>query len=238
MKTSLQDVLKTFWRRVENVLKTSWRQMTKTNILVLIKTSSKDVWLRRIYSSWSRRLEDVFWRRRRVTSPRRLHQDECLLGTVERLIIYVFVINDTNIELMLEGTNFWSLVLMEFQLFYVKQWWIIFTAFTATEKYLLWLDLQPSVSLGWWVGVRGFHLPSHMSHWSCGHVISRVKIKVFYLHFHKTYKHQTWHSSNLDYGASTCQGLLLAKSHVPLTMWSRDATWQHKSITSSFLYDL
>ena len=52
--------------------------MTKTNILVLIKvlkTSSEDVWVRRICSSWSRHLEDVF-----KTSSRGLHQDECLLG--------------------------------------------------------------------------------------------------------------------------------------------------------------
>ena len=67
LKMSWQDVLKmswrrfceTSWRRLENVLKTSWRRMIKTNILVLIKTSSEDVWIRWIYSSWSRRLEDV-----------------------------------------------------------------------------------------------------------------------------------------------------------------------------------
>ena len=71
----LEDVLKTFWIRLG---KTSWRRMTKTNILVLIKvlkTSSEDVWVRRICSSWSRHLEDVF-----KTSSRGLHQDECLLG--------------------------------------------------------------------------------------------------------------------------------------------------------------
>ena len=62
LKTSskrLEGVLKTSWRRLEDVLKTllqdvlktSWRRMTKTIILVLIKTSS-----------------------------RRLHQGECLLG--------------------------------------------------------------------------------------------------------------------------------------------------------------
>ena len=73
-----ESVLKTPWRRFEDVLKVSWRRledvlkmfrrclwprwtrpMAKTNILVL-KTSSEDVWLRQIYSSWSRRLEDVF----------------------------------------------------------------------------------------------------------------------------------------------------------------------------------
>ena len=39
LKTILQGVLKTSWRRLEDVLKTFWRRMTKTNILVLIKTS-------------------------------------------------------------------------------------------------------------------------------------------------------------------------------------------------------
>ena len=43
-------ILKTSWRRFKNVFKTFWRRMTKKNILVLIKTSS-------------RHLEDVFWRR-------------------------------------------------------------------------------------------------------------------------------------------------------------------------------
>ena len=56
LKTPLQDVLKTFWRRLEDVL----------------KTFTEDEWLRRIYSSWWRRLEDVCWRRRRKTSSSRL----------------------------------------------------------------------------------------------------------------------------------------------------------------------
>ena len=46
-----QEVLKTFWRRLEDVLKRSWRLL-------------EDVWPRRIYWSWPRRLEDVFWRRK------------------------------------------------------------------------------------------------------------------------------------------------------------------------------
>ena len=78
-KANIFILIKKSWRRLEDVLKSSWRRMAKTNILVLTKTSSEDVWLRRICSSWSRRLEDVFWRRRRKTSSRRLHQDECLL---------------------------------------------------------------------------------------------------------------------------------------------------------------
>ena len=66
LKTSFEDVLKmswrrfckTFWRRfedvlarcLEDVLKTSWRRL-------------ENVWPRWIYWSWSRHLEDVFWRR-------------------------------------------------------------------------------------------------------------------------------------------------------------------------------
>ena len=52
--------------------------------------SSKDARLRRIYSSWSRRLEDVLKRRLLKTktkdvfktSSRPFHQDECLVGSV------------------------------------------------------------------------------------------------------------------------------------------------------------
>ena len=70
----LEDALKPSRKRIEDVLKTSWRRMTKTNILVLIKTSCENVWVRWIYSSWSRRLEDVLWRRRRKTSSRPLQK--------------------------------------------------------------------------------------------------------------------------------------------------------------------
>ena len=96
LKTFLQDVLMTSSRRVG---KTSWRRITKTNILVLIKTS------------WTR-LEAVFWRRmtngkicvfietswRRLLktktyntfkmSSRHLHQDQYLL---EWMFSFLFV---------------------------------------------------------------------------------------------------------------------------------------------------
>ena len=103
LKTSLRRLGKMSWRRLEEVLKTSWRRFSKKswrhleNVLKtygqdeyigldqdVFKTSSEDVWLIRIYSSSSRHLEDVFWRRRRKTSSRRLHQDECLLGGNKR----------------------------------------------------------------------------------------------------------------------------------------------------------
>ena len=104
-----EDVLKTSWKRLEDVLKMSWRRFCKASwrcfedVLAssledvlkmywrhledVLKTSStciEDIWLRQVYSSWSRRLEDVFWSRRRKTSSRRLHQDECLLGNISR----------------------------------------------------------------------------------------------------------------------------------------------------------
>ena len=64
----LEDVLKAPWRRLEDVLKTSWRCL-------------EDVWPRRIYSSWSRRLEDIFKTLSEEEDERRLHQDECLPGS-------------------------------------------------------------------------------------------------------------------------------------------------------------
>ena len=42
---------------------------------------------------------------------------------------------------------------------------------------------------------------------------SREKLKTFYLHFHKTYKHQTWHSGNLSWGAPTGK-VICAFDHV------------------------
>ena len=41
LKMSWQDIFKTSSRRLENVLKMSWRRMTKMNIMVLTKTSSR-----------------------------------------------------------------------------------------------------------------------------------------------------------------------------------------------------
>ena len=66
LKISLQEVLKTSRRRLQNVLKMSWRHFCKTSCYG--KTSWRrleDVWPRRMYWSWPRRLlkmktEDVF----------------------------------------------------------------------------------------------------------------------------------------------------------------------------------
>ena len=72
LKTSWQHVLKMSWRCRENVLKTYDQDSTVSLDQDVLKTSSEDVSVRWIYSSWSRRLEDFFWRRRRKTSSRRL----------------------------------------------------------------------------------------------------------------------------------------------------------------------
>ena len=99
----LEDVLKTSWRRLEDVLKTYGQDkyigleecylgkflcrekrveyfsrtcwVEQINLMVLLDGTFLMV------HSW-RRLEDLFWRRRRKTSSRRLHQDECLLGSM------------------------------------------------------------------------------------------------------------------------------------------------------------
>ena len=61
LKTFLQDVLKTSWRRLEDVdvwpgrIYWSWSRRLQD----VLKTFSEDAWVRRIYSPWSRRLEDV-----------------------------------------------------------------------------------------------------------------------------------------------------------------------------------
>ena len=69
LKISLQDVLKVYWRRfsrhLEDVLKMFWRRLEDGKRL-------EDVWRRPLYWSWSRHLEEVFWRRRRKTSSRHL----------------------------------------------------------------------------------------------------------------------------------------------------------------------
>ena len=110
LEISLQDVLNAPSKRLEDVLKMSWRHFSR-RLDDVFKTSwqdvlrrLEDVWPRRIYWSWTRRLEDVFWRRkarasifvsiktswRRIletkmedvfkASSRRLHQNKCLLG--------------------------------------------------------------------------------------------------------------------------------------------------------------
>ena len=77
LKVSWQGVLKMSWRRLEDFLKMSWRSFGKASLKTspkrledvlkmpsfqdVLKTSSEDEWLRQIYSSWWRRLEDVFW---------------------------------------------------------------------------------------------------------------------------------------------------------------------------------
>ena len=111
-------VLKTSWRRLQNVLKTSRKGLEDVfarRLKVVLKTSWRrlqHVWPRQIYWYWSRRLEDVFWRpmtkanifvyiqdvfwrRRRKTSSRRLQDffsknvcwDYIMLQIVARILI-------------------------------------------------------------------------------------------------------------------------------------------------------
>ena len=73
LKVSLQDVMKTVWRRLEDVLarcledvwKTSWRhlqnvlKMSWRRFWNMSWRRLEDVWPRQIYWPWSRRLKDV-----------------------------------------------------------------------------------------------------------------------------------------------------------------------------------
>ena len=83
LKIFLQDVLKRSWKRLEEVLKRSWKRLEDIWLRQIywfsprclegvLKTSYEDVRPRRSYSSWSRRLEDIFRTRRRKMPSRRL----------------------------------------------------------------------------------------------------------------------------------------------------------------------
>ena len=71
-----------FARRLEGVFKMFWRHMAKTNILVLIKTYSEDVWLERIYSSLSRSLK-TSWGPLLKTKEKDFIKSKGLLGSIE-----------------------------------------------------------------------------------------------------------------------------------------------------------
>ena len=76
MKTSWKCLEDIFARLLQHVLDTSSRHLCKTydkdeHIPLdqdIFKTSSQDVRARGIYWSWSRCLEDIFWRQRQKTS--------------------------------------------------------------------------------------------------------------------------------------------------------------------------
>ena len=104
----LEDVLRTSRRRLQNVFKTFWRRFCKTSGRCL-----EDAWWGRKYWSWSRRLEDVFWRcmikanifvliktywrRRRKTSSRRL-QDFFIETNVCRIQSAINTVSETIVK--------------------------------------------------------------------------------------------------------------------------------------------
>ena len=68
MARRLGDVLKTSWKRLEAVLKTYGQDQYISLDQDVLKTSSEYLWVRRTYSSWSRRLQDAF----KTSSSRRM----------------------------------------------------------------------------------------------------------------------------------------------------------------------
>ena len=95
-----QDVLKTFWRRLEDVLKTFLQDVLKASWQDVLKTFWKR--LEDVFKMYSRDEyigldQDVFWRRKAEvnifiltkTSWRRLHQDECLLGYIQWILLLI-----------------------------------------------------------------------------------------------------------------------------------------------------
>ena len=94
----LEDTLKTSWRCLKDVLKTSWRRLEdvwQDEYVDLdedvLKTSSKDIWVRQIYSSWSRRLEDVLKPSSEDEDQRRLQDASSrrIFAGMERFVIIV-----------------------------------------------------------------------------------------------------------------------------------------------------
>ena len=105
-----QSFSKTFWICLENALKTSWRRVDKNSLTWwdILKTSSRcpedifarsfegvlerswrrleDVWLRRICSSWSRRLENVWKTSSEDVWPRRIYSSwsRCLEDVLKK----------------------------------------------------------------------------------------------------------------------------------------------------------
>ena len=139
LKIFLQEVLKTPWkclenvfaRRLENFFKTSWKLIAMTNILVLTKTSWRNLEgvFRRsitkanifvlIKTSWWRLLKtktkDVF-----KTSSKRLHQEECLVGinhSIDFLNEFVLGINNQNLPFQTYRKSVYTGLLLNFASF-------------------------------------------------------------------------------------------------------------------------
>ena len=102
LKDLLKTYLKTYWKRLG---KTSWRRFCKTSWHLdgFLKMCDQGEYIHLLYSrhledvlrsllktydqgEYIRLDQDVFWRRRRKTSSRRLHQDECLLDSFSRSV--------------------------------------------------------------------------------------------------------------------------------------------------------
>ena len=91
LKTFLQDVLKTFWRhfvrRLEDVLKTYDQDEYIGLDQDVLKTYEYSKYVRLDQDVLKTKTKDVF-----MTSSRRLHQDECLLGYYHKMKYQLFML--------------------------------------------------------------------------------------------------------------------------------------------------
>ena len=103
----LKTICKTSWRCLEDAFARRLEDILKLDQDVL-KTSSEDVWLRQIYLSWLRRLEDAFWRqKRKMSSSRRMFAGKCLENYVlssnhylrARTLTWYAILSMTKVEL-------------------------------------------------------------------------------------------------------------------------------------------
>ena len=72
--------------------------------------------------------------------------------------------------------------------------------------------------------MRSSQLPSNRSLWSCGHMMSRDKIKL-HLHLHKAYKHQTWHTSDSFWSCGHVMSLEVIKTYLHFRKTRKHQFW-------------
>ena len=63
---------------------------------------------------------------------------------------------------------------------------------------LLSKGLWPQNLAKWWLTKRNFNSLSHTTLWTCGHVRSPDKLKIFYLQYYNIYAYQTWQSGYIQ----------------------------------------
>ena len=128
LKISLQDVLKTSWKRLEYVLKTFGQDEYIGFDQDVLKTSSEVVSLRRTYSSWSRRLEDIFKTSSEDEDERRL-KDVLKTSLSRRMFAGMLPIYWVNVLVMCKSLDIFFVLL-----FFYFQWQQLFLSYWLRKE--------------------------------------------------------------------------------------------------------